>query len=214
MRNPLIALTVTATAVLAVAGCGGGSGNAHSGISGGSSMPGMTSSTMPGGAHNAADSTFAQSMIPHHQQAVAMANLAGGRALNPKVTQLAQRIAGAQQPEIATMTGWLRAWGAPTPQPDMSNMPNMPGMSNMPGMDHSGPGILTDQEMGQLTAASQGAFDRLFLQLMIRHHQGAIEMATTEQRAGQNTDAIAMAKGIITAQTAEITEMQQLTSQL
>jgi uncharacterized protein (DUF305 family) len=212
MRRPLIVLAVAATAVLALAACGSTSGNGD-GRGDSNGMPGMTHSTAAGttasavasGEHNGIDVTFAQSMIPHHQQAVDMANLAAGRGTNAKVTQLAQRIAGAQQPEITTMTGWLKTWGA---APAMQ-----PNMSDMPGMNHSSPGMMTDQEMRQLTTASGTDFDRLFLQLMTRHHEGAIQMATTEQTSGKNAGATALAKQIITAQTAEITEMQQLTSQ-
>jgi uncharacterized protein (DUF305 family) len=212
-----IGSAATAAALVAVAACGstGTSGSGGDGMPGMSGMSGMSHSAMSGSTHNGADVTFAQSMIPHHQQAVDMANLATGRAGSPKVAQLAQRIAGAQQPEIATMAGWLTGWGAPTPQPHMSSMPGMSNsMPGMAGMSGTMPGMMTDEETRQLTAASGAAFDRLFLQLMTRHHQGAIQMAGTEQTGGQNPEAIALAKKITAAQTAEITEIQQLTAQM
>jgi uncharacterized protein (DUF305 family) len=72
------------------------------------------------------------------------------------------------------------------------------------------PGMMSDAQMQELTAATGAEFDRLFLQLMIVHHQGAIEMADTELADGSNPAAVALAESITTSQTAEITEMQQL----
>jgi uncharacterized protein (DUF305 family) len=82
---------------------------------------------------NDADATFAQQMIPHHQQAVTMAELAGTRATDPEVKRLAAQIKAAQGPEITTMTGWLSAWGKPAPTDSLDHGMNMSGGS-MPGM--------------------------------------------------------------------------------
>ena len=199
MKRLLAALAMT-VAVATLTACGGNTTTDDGDMTG---MSGMSHSAMAntGAGHNTADMTFAQSMIPHHQQAVEMAKLATGRSGNPAVKQLAQRIADAQQPEITTMTGWLHAWGAPTPEP---------AMSDMPGMSHGGAGMMTAQEMSQLSTATGTGFDRMFLEMMVRHHQGALDMANAEQSGGQYAEATAAAKRINTTQTTEIAEMRAL----
>lgn len=151
-------------------------------------------------AFNDADVAFAQGMIPHHQQAIEMAQLASDRAASDAVKALAAEIEGAQGPEIATMSGWLRSWGQEVPE-------------DMAGMDHGAtpmPGMMSDADMRALEQATDVGFDRMFLQMMIQHHQGAIEMAGAEQANGQNADAVALAEQIDTAQTAEIETIQGL----
>ena len=157
-------------------------------------------------AHNAADITFAQQMIPHHQQAVAMAQLAADRAANGEVKQFAARIQGAQDPEITQMQAFLTAWAATaaTPPGDLGGMHDMGGtMAAMLGM-------MSDDQMSQRRQATGAAFDRAFLQMMTAHHQGAIQMAQTELADGQNPEANALAQKIITAQQGEITQMRTL----
>jgi uncharacterized protein (DUF305 family) len=156
------------------------------------------------GQHNAADVTFAQGMIPHHEQAIDMARLATSRAQSDQVKNLARQIETAQGPEIHTMTGWLRAWGAPAPQ------------TGMPGMEHGGhgdmahgmQGTMSPQEMQELQQASGADFDHKFLTMMIKHHEGAITMAHTELTNGQDPAAKQLAQQIISAQQAEIQTMQ------
>ncbi|KAA2261574.1 DUF305 domain-containing protein [Solihabitans fulvus] len=199
-------LVGTALAVLAagavLAGCGSNNDGGHDmGAMGGSSSAAPTSQQ---GDHNQADVTFAQQMIPHHAQALDMAKLVDSRTTNPKVVDLAGRIQKAQDPEIQRMTGWLTAWGATA---------SMTGMS-MPGMDHStGAGMMSADEMRQLTAAKGADFDRQWLSLMVKHHQGAVAMANTELSGGANADAKKLAQQIIDGQQAEIKEMQTLLSQ-
>jgi len=148
--------------------------------------------------HNAADVTFATDMIPHHRQAVEMAELAATRASDPEVLQLAEEIAAAQEPEIETMSGWLEEWGEPVP-------------AEMGGMDHGDmTGMMSEAQMQELEAATGPAFDELFLQMMIEHHTGAIEMAQTEQFKGKYQEAIDLAAQIEATQQAEIETMQGL----
>lgn len=148
--------------------------------------------------HNAADVTFATEMIPHHRQAVEMAELAATRASSIEVVALAEEIAGAQDPEIEIMSGWLEAWGAPIPE-------------EMGGMDMSGmPGMMSEEQMQDLAGSTGAVFDEMFLEMMIEHHTGAIQMAQTEQRQGRNPEAIDLAVQIERAQTAEIETMQDL----
>jgi len=183
------------------------------------------------GEHNAADLTFAQMMIVHHQGAIEMADLATDRAANTQVKELATRIKAAQDPEIQQMQTWLTAWGAAMTGSTAASAAD----DGMSGMDHGGmsgmgkegdmstssagagmsmPGMMSAAQMQQLTDASGAEFDRLFLEMMIMHHQGAIEMSDTEIAEGNNPDALALAKSIKTSQTAEIAEMQQLLQSL
>ena len=152
--------------------------------------------------HNDHDVQFAQEMIAHHQQALDMAKMVPGKSTNPKVTDLAKRIEGAQDPEIKTMTAWLSTWGA------------SPTASSMPGMDHgsmgSGNGMMTAEEMTKLGQTTGAAFDKMWMEMMIKHHEGAITMAKTHIEKGSNADSKKLAQEIITAQQAEITEMQGL----
>ncbi|MEV4580929.1 DUF305 domain-containing protein [Nonomuraea jabiensis] len=205
MRIP--AATAAAGAVLAlVAGCGGaGSGSTGSDMAGmSSSAPAATTaSASPAAAFNDADVMFAQMMIPHHQQAVEMADLAATRAADKEVKELAAKIKAAQDPEIQTMKGWLTAWGKPMPSEGMDH-----------GMDHDMPGMMSEDDMKKLEAAKGGAFDRQFAELMIAHHNGAIQMARTEQAQGSNAEAKELAKTIETAQQAEVAQLREILDRL
>jgi uncharacterized protein (DUF305 family) len=147
---------------------------------------------------NDADVMFAQMMIPHHEQAVEMAELAETRASDPEVVALAAQIKAAQDPEIDTMTGWLEAWGEP--------------IETDHGMDM--PGIMTDEEMAELEAADGAAFDKVFVDHMIAHHQGAIEMAETEIADGRNAEAKELASQIAESQAAEVTQLEAILARL
>ena len=158
-------------------------------------------------AHNAADTQFAQMMIVHHEGAIEMADLAIAKASTPEVKALGERIAAAQGPEIEQMTGWLEAWGESS----------TPGGMDMDGMDHGGmdmDGMDQAGAMGELEGLSGVDFDRRFLELMTAHHEGAIEMAEAQLEDGENAEALQLARAIIDAQTAEITEMTNLLSNL
>jgi uncharacterized protein (DUF305 family) len=157
--------------------------------------------------HNGQDIRFVSSMTPHHESAIAMAQMAEDRAADQRVEDLAVRIEAAQEPEIETMSGWLADWGAP------SSSATDEGAS---GMDHSGMdhGDTSGMDTDALAGMSGPEFDRMFLTMMIAHHQGAVEMAETETADGRNADAIALAESIRDSQTAEIGEMQQLLTEL
>jgi uncharacterized protein (DUF305 family) len=156
------------------------------------------------GGYNDADVTFAQEMIPHHQQAIEMAGLAESRAESEEVKELAADIEAAQGPEIETLTGWLESWGEDVPDEGMSGMDH----GDMSSGDMTG--MMTDDEMADLEATSGAEFDQMFLTMMIEHHEGAIEMAQTEQSEGEFPAAVDMAKEIETTQAEEIQTMQDL----
>ena len=151
--------------------------------------------------HNDQDTTFAQMMIIHHEGAIEMSQLAVQRADNPEVVALAERIAEAQGPEIDEMTAWLGAWGE-----DIS--PDDHGGMDMGGMDMDG--MSQEEMMTQLDGLAGDEFDRAFLDAMIAHHEGAIEMSGQQVADGQNPDAVALAEKIIEDQRAEITEMREI----
>ncbi|MET8827171.1 DUF305 domain-containing protein [Streptomyces sp. NPDC004610] len=191
-------------AALVLAACGSGDGDAgssgHGGHDGSSASP-TSSVSAPAaapasqGEHNAADIAFAQGMIPHHRQAVEMADLAATRAGSEEVKTLAEEIKAAQDPEIRTMTGWLTGWGEDVPAEG----------SGHGGHDMSG--MMTEDEMTELENASGAAFDTAFLTLMVKHHEGAVAMAETEKKDGAYRPALDMADAVITTQSAEIERM-------
>jgi uncharacterized protein (DUF305 family) len=148
--------------------------------------------------HNQADITFAQQMIPHHQQAIQMSDIIlAKQGIDPRVIDLANQIKAAQGPEIQQMQGWLTQWGQPLP-PSSSMMPSG-GMV---------PGMMSDQEMTALQNADGVQASKQFLTMIIQHHQGAITMAQTEQKSGQNPPALTLAQSIITSQQQQIDTMQ------
>ena len=147
------------------------------------------SSENTGAEYSAQDIMFAEMMIPHHQQAIEMSDLALKNSTNPEVLALAQKIKDAQAPEIEQMKSW--------------------GASSMAHMGHMMDGMLSDEEMSALAAASGSEFDRLFLEGMIKHHEGAIDMAEMVIDS-KNAEVAALANAIIEAQRAEIATMKEL----
>jgi len=161
-------------------------------------------SSSAGDTHNDSDVSFASEMIPHHAQAIEMADMALSQAQDPEVVDLANEISDAQQPEIDTMSSWLEAWAEPVPDT---------GMGSMSGMDHGEMAeMMTPEDMQRLTDASGKEFDRLWLEMMMKHHEGAIDMSETELQDGENADAKELAQTIIDSQEAEISTMQEMLS--
>ncbi|MFJ5304202.1 DUF305 domain-containing protein [Streptomyces sp. NPDC088350] len=198
VRRTALAVTAVAAALVLTA-CGGGGGH-DMGSMNSDSSPSVTASAKAG-AHNAADVSFSKEMIQHHRQAIEMADLARSRASSQEVKDLATKIKGAQDPEIKTMSGWLTSWGEEVPA-------DMPGMSH--DMSSSMPGMMSSDDMDKLKQASGTGFDKMFLDMMVQHHQGAIKMATTEKADGTYGPATKLADGVITAQTAEVKEMNKM----
>jgi uncharacterized protein (DUF305 family) len=158
-----------------------------------------------GGSFNDADVAFAQGMITHHQQAVEMAQIAETNAGSAEVKQLADRIEAAQQPEIETMTTWLEGWGEEVPSggTEHSEMGHHEDDGGMGGM-------MDAETLKELEQSSGDRFDTLFLTSMVDHHEGAIEMARTEQTDGESPDAVSLAEKVESDQEAEIATMQEL----
>lgn len=182
---------VALTALFALVGCAG--------TTSGGDMEGMDHgghSTAESADANAADVMFASMMKEHHAQAIEMSDtLLRKDGVDERVVALAEEIKDAQEPEIQKMDQWLDEWGADT--------------SGMEGMDH-GDGMMSDADMQALEDATGADAGRLFLEQMIRHHEGAVEMAQEEVDNGQNSEAVALAEAIIAAQTSEISEMEEI----
>jgi uncharacterized protein (DUF305 family) len=157
-----------------------------------------------------ADVAFMQGMIHHHSQAVEMVELLKTHTASHDMQLLGQRIEISQQDEIKMMQHWLSARGQPAPDP-------MPGMA-MPGMDvPMMPGMLTAEEMQHLGAAKDAAFDRLFLEGMIKHHGGALTMVHdlfATPRAGQDSEIFAFASDVDADQRMEIDRMSAMLKEL
>ncbi|UNO43667.1 DUF305 domain-containing protein [Streptomyces sp. MST-110588] len=176
------------------------------------------------GSFNDADVRFAQMMIPHHQQAVEMARLSGGRASDKEIKQLSQSIEKAQGPEIATMRGWLKSWGKPESAPmDHSGMPGMHHGSHGTGKGGDGedegsgsgmPGIMSEKDMADLKAAKGTAYDKKFAEMMTEHHNGAIAMAEDERKNGRDAAAKKLAGDIIKGQSAEVEKFKKILDRL
>ncbi|MEV8309577.1 DUF305 domain-containing protein [Streptomyces flavidovirens] len=202
-RSPIrraAAVAAAATAAVVLAACGGGN-DSSAGHDGHAKTSSPTASASAGqGERNAADIAFAKGMIPHHRQAVEMAELAETRYRSAEVKKLAAEIKKAQGPEIKTLSGWLTAWGEEVPEENESGE----------HAGHSMSGMMTPEEMDKLERSSGRAFDTAFLELMVKHHEGAVEMARTEQSDGAYRPAKDMAGDIVASQSAEITRMKKL----
>ncbi|MEW2163696.1 DUF305 domain-containing protein [Streptomyces sp. NPDC007084] len=196
--------------MLALAGCDSGS-EAGSPAAGGPSViapgkPGEAAETLSAeeaekrrsddDTPNTADLAYARMMITHHAQALEMAELAPKQARSGAVRRIAERIAAAQGPEIAAMKSWLKTNGR---------------VGASAGHDHAAmPGMATKAQLKELRATEGGAFDRLFLRLMITHHDGAIRMATDVKAQGNNIRIEEMADDVIAQQTTEISRMRAM----
>ncbi|GAA4718924.1 Uncharacterized conserved protein, DUF305 family [Promicromonospora umidemergens] len=192
MKRTLMSAVVLAGA-LALAGCSGSQEPAEHDMS---TMAGSESGD--GAAHNEADMMFAQMMIPHHEQAVEMSDIVLAKdGTNPEVTALATQIKAAQAPEMEQLGQWLDSWGAERTAQEHDGHDAMSGM-------------MTEEDMQALDSATPPESDRLFLEQMIAHHEGAVEMAQTEIKDGSDAAAVEMAQTIVDTQTAEIGTMEDL----
>lgn len=143
-----------------------------------------------------------------------MADMALQQATSAEVTDLATQIKAAQDPEIGQMRGWLQQWGAPEQMDGMDGMDHGDMGHGDSGSGDSGGqsagGMMTDEDMGALRDASGADFDRMWLTMMIAHHEGAIKMAEQVKAQSTTPDVIALADAIVAGQKKEIETMQQL----
>ena len=157
--------------------------------------------------HTKADVEFMQGMIAHHGQAIVMSDLVPARTTRVPIRMLAERITVSQRDEIKLMRTWLLDRHQEAPGADPHQMHRAAGpMTLMPGM-------LTSEQLDQLGAATGPQFERLFLEFMIRHHEGALTMVAklfATPGAGQEVDAFRFASDVDADQRAEIRRMRTL----
>ncbi|MEU4179183.1 DUF305 domain-containing protein [Streptomyces sp. NPDC026589] len=211
LRSTALAATAVA-AVLALGACDAGGGDGASGKAK-DAGPGVVAPGRPGepartlsaeeavkeagqDTANSADFRYARMMIEHHGQAIVMTGLVPERASADTVKRLADRISAGQKPEIGAMKGWLQKNGGDRRE-ERHDHATMPGMA-------------TDAQLAGLRAAEGNAFDKLFLELMVTHHQGAITMATEALTEGNDVIVEEMASDVVAQQTVEINRMRGL----
>lgn len=214
-----LAAAVALASCAAAPGAGTGStpGSTHSSAGMDHGTPAASEYTAPASGapaateHNAADTKFAQSMIPHHTQAVEMSGIVLAKKDVPAaVKSLAERIKDAQAPEIEIMTGWLQSWNETVPSTGAGMGGHDMGGSGGSGMT----GMMSEDDLNKLKAAQGTEAARLFLTQMIAHHEGAVTMAKAESAGGSNPGAIKLSQGIAASQQAEIQEMRKLLAAL
>jgi uncharacterized protein (DUF305 family) len=172
----------------------------------GFALHGSSSSSGPAGA-SAIDVGFAQDMSTHHVQAVTMAGYERDNTTNPALHSLAFDIETSQQFQVGEMQGWLDQWGKSRNDPDqMSWMGSGMGIGPTALM----PGMATPTQMTKLESAHGKALDVLFLQLMIHHHQGGLEMAAYARDHADNASVVRLAGAMYTLQSNELVQMEQL----
>ncbi|WP_227979911.1 DUF305 domain-containing protein [Nocardia spumae] len=212
-RIRVLSVTAVAATALIVAGCGSDDSGSSAAptptpTSAMADMPGMPGMT---GMHHGStpatatrtdfdddDVNFLTMMYPHHAQAVEMAKMVPTRSQNQELITLAANVEKAQAPEMEQFAALLNSFGKPAPAATMN---------------HPMGGVMTHDQMTQLQHASGAEFDRMWLQMMIEHHQGAVDMANTEIANGTNVDAKTLAHNILTAQQAEIQQMRGMLGQ-
>jgi uncharacterized protein (DUF305 family) len=193
-KNAFVGLGLSAILITTLSACTFNSGDSDK-SNGMMGNPSTTTGASNSSNFSPSDIMFAQMMIPHHQQAVEMSTLAETRASSAEVKKLAAQIKAEQAPEIAQMTKWLTDSNSPT------------SMGHDMGMN----GMLDDDQMRALEAASGAEFDRLYLQGMIEHHKGAIQMAQMVINSS-NAEAKVLGTAIVDSQSKQIQYMESLLS--
>lgn len=167
-----------------------------------------------GDVYNDADVEFATEMIPHHADALVMVDMTQGRELSPEFAELTEDIREAQAPEIELMADWLTDWGEEVPETSRDHV-NSHMDDGMMGDDDGDMGMgdgmgMDPDDLAELRDSGASMFETMWMRMMIEHHEGAIEMARTEQDDGVFPAAIDLAESIETSQTAEIELMEEL----
>lgn len=199
------AASVLALGLVGVVACAPGGTTPQTSSAGSPLPPTASAPAQPGSTvsaqHNRADVRFVKMMIPHHQQALRMAEIMlSKQGLDPQVRQMAEKIQREQRPQIQTMQSWLNAWNA---GPAMS-------LEQARGMQ----GLLSVEDLAKLERAGGTAASKLFLQQMVVHHEGAVSMSQPEIRNGTNPQAKQLAHSIVESQQRQIQKMQSMLDRL
>lgn len=153
------------------------------------------------------DQQFIDMMVPHHESAIAMAEIAQERAEQPELRRLADEIISAQTAEIGELTEWRAEWFGSGDTPSMEQMPMLPGMTMPAGHSMSDGTMDMTAEIDALREAEP--FDRTFIDAMIRHHEQAVEAAEIALGESERDEIRTLAQEIIDAQTSEIEQLQE-----
>ena len=199
MKKLTLTVVALTTAALLLGACGSSDmGSMDMGSSDSSSMD-MGYSIPESADFNDADVMFAQMMIPHHEQAIEMSDIAldPSTGASAAIIALATQIKGAQDPEISQMKNLLTTWGMPTEMGSMDHSSMMEGMLSLEEMD----------TLGQLKGAE---FDKAWAKGMIAHHEGAIAMANDVVAHGKNSEILALANAVASGQSIEIETLKPL----
>lgn len=202
MNKHTLATTASALAITALLATFGATQPANAAPT---PAPMSESNTMKMGMGAAGDISFTQMMLPHHQQAIQMSNLALKHAKSPLVLALAKQIKAAQTPESTMLRAWLKGWGAP-----MSPAMDHSSSGSMSGMTAGSTGMMNEADIAKLARARGTNFDNKWLQMMITHHQGAIASSRQVLKTTSNALVQKLAKSIIAGQSTEIATMKQL----
>ncbi|MDV8001416.1 DUF305 domain-containing protein [Rhodococcus sp. IEGM 1408] len=228
MTSSKLLVATIAAAALTLTACGD---DGDDPLAAGPASPGVTagqtSSPVPGGATDAepsaADVEFSRMMIPHHRQAIAMSDiLLAKEGISEEMRTLAEDVTREQGPEIEQMRRWLQEWGEPAGPmgaPGMAGEPeHMGGHVGGQGGDEGGmpmmEGMLSPQEIRELQEAEGTDASRLFLEQMIAHHEGAIDMAQEEVSDGTYPPTVELARSMIETQQLEIDAMREMLAAL
>jgi uncharacterized protein (DUF305 family) len=192
-------VTITALSTLSLAGCAAE-------ISDPAEEKSATTIAVDQFGYSQQDLMFAQMMIPHHEQALEMSIIAIGASQNDKILAIAQKIFDGQDPEIRGMKSWLSSPSASVAAEEIDHKAMGHGSGEMAGM-------ATYEQIDQLAELMTPEFDKLFLELMIAHHEGALEMASLIENS-RNAEARTLAEEIVASQKQEISEMKKLLEEL
>lgn len=173
------------------------------------SLSGTSAVATPTSGHNAADVEFLQDMVVHHAQAVVMSELVGGDLQDARVKKMAERIKAEQKPEMKGMATTLRAWGEKVPIQATN-----PAAHTGHGQHADMPGMATQAQLDELGEAKGAAADRLYLDLMIKHHQGALSMCTTLGEKGADERTSELGDDISVTQSKQIDQMKAMRTRL
>jgi uncharacterized protein (DUF305 family) len=192
MRTRAARLTGAAVVAFATAACGGSTAPPPA-----VAAPGATPAAP---VFNQVDVDFVAHMSQHHGQALLMTELAARKARSPEVKQLATRISQIRAPEIDRFGAWLAAWGEAGAEMPPHGI----------GGEHNGPGMLKEAEVERLGAVSAQRFDRTFLDLMVSHHRGGMQLTKAEVARGRNPEAVQLARDIRASATTAVSQMLEI----
>lgn len=218
-----VALTAVLGGLTGLSGCTGGDEPSAAVASGPPAIqpgrPGEPNTTgapsLPPEVFSQADVAFATDMIPHHAQALEMSGMVPGRGSDERVRAFASRVYAEQEPEIRILAAWLEARDQAVPVVEgivgEGGRVDHDGHGTVGGHDHAGmPGMATPEELTELAAMRGVEFDERFLEMMVRHHEGAIEMVLEHGLGGRDVRLSEIAGEVQVTQAAEIDRMQDL----